>query len=420
MKSNFQNYIFSIGIFITSIIFCLFLGEMYLRYKSPLDTTKVADNKYYVWPPNMRKIFYPKYMPGINNPSKFSINSEGIRGPEMDDTSYRILCLGGSTTESIYLDDQETWPQLLMDKLNKNGKHTWVGNAGKSGAMSWHHISELKYLLPQIKPDLVLILIGINDLGLYLAHYADIESYTSSDDFLQQISLKPSQAKKKATKRNYSGRSWYKNLRLWGRLRFFRDKCYNPKLSLLDNLINLPKIYNKINNLIQSGFLVHDEVGEAYERMRKKRRSSPKIDIPPILANNLGKVLQLYENNIKKMIEISRTNKDMHVIFMTQPSSWHKEMSADEERLLWSGSVGKSSTKPNAEYLSPEDMDMLLSSFNKKLIEVCKKENSLYIDLAEYIPNNLDSFYDDCHFNENGAFLVSDVIAENLKKMGFN
>ena len=45
----------------------------------------------------------PKATPGIFGQSHYTINSLGIRGPELpaDRSVYRILCIGGSTTECI-------------------------------------------------------------------------------------------------------------------------------------------------------------------------------------------------------------------------------------------------------------------------------------------------------------------------------
>ena len=57
----------------------------------------------------------PGVFPGISGPSRVTANSLGIRGPELPprEAGYRLLCLGGSTTECHYLDDEETWPHLL-------------------------------------------------------------------------------------------------------------------------------------------------------------------------------------------------------------------------------------------------------------------------------------------------------------------
>src|SRR5438067_380709 len=60
-------------------------------------------------------------MPGIHDGTRYTINSRGVRGPELPsrDAAYRILCVGCQTTECLFLDDDETWPHLLMEHLNR-------------------------------------------------------------------------------------------------------------------------------------------------------------------------------------------------------------------------------------------------------------------------------------------------------------
>ena len=72
---------------------------------------------YYVWWPNLRKVFHPEpgVMAGVEGEKIFAINSLGLRGdePSSDDT-FRVLALGGSTTECLFLDQEEAWPQRLQ------------------------------------------------------------------------------------------------------------------------------------------------------------------------------------------------------------------------------------------------------------------------------------------------------------------
>jgi hypothetical protein len=53
-------------------------------------------------------------------------------------------------------------------------------------------------------------------------------------------------------------------------------------------------------------------------------------------------------------------------------------------------------------------------SYNKTLLKMGKKEGFPVCDLASAIPPTTDYLYDDCHFNEGGARLVSKKIAECL------
>lgn len=54
--------------------------------------------------------------------------------------------------------------------------------------------------------------------------------------------------------------------------------------------------------------------------------------------------------------------------------------------------------------------------YNDKLIEVCQQLDVECIDPASALPQNLRVFYDDCHFTELGAELVSDVVVDYMKQ----
>lgn len=131
-------------------------------------------NEYSVWPPGFRATFQaaPGVMPGVEGASSFTINSSGIRGDEFSSAQGpRILALGGSTTECFYLDDEEAWPRLLQKELAAAPglSRVWVGNIGRAGGKASNHLLQVRKLLPLYPPiDVVLVLVGINDLLRFL------------------------------------------------------------------------------------------------------------------------------------------------------------------------------------------------------------------------------------------------------------
>src|SRR5690606_4099879 len=57
----------------------------------------------------------PKVLSGIGSSSTCHYNAWGLRGPELNGSpmARRILCIGGSTTECLYVDDAAHWPAQL-------------------------------------------------------------------------------------------------------------------------------------------------------------------------------------------------------------------------------------------------------------------------------------------------------------------
>jgi lysophospholipase L1-like esterase len=74
----------------------------------------------------------------------------------------RIVAIGGSTTEDIFLDDRSTWAHRLQQLLAADRPGAQVINTGVSGLRAANHKATLA-LTAELKPDLVLILLGAND-----------------------------------------------------------------------------------------------------------------------------------------------------------------------------------------------------------------------------------------------------------------
>ena len=55
-----------------------------------------------------------------------------------------------------------------------------------------------------------------------------------------------------------------------------------------------------------------------------------------------------------------------------------------------------------------------MAAYNRKMLEVCRKRGIECLDLAGDFPRDLSVFYDDAHFNENGARLMAEKLAEYI------
>jgi len=104
--------------------------------------------------------------------SSISINSRGLRGPEIPEKTnqYRILALGESTTfGSTLARDDTPWPNLL-EKLIRQGiastREVEVLNAGVPGLDLAHNLYRLTNDLLELKPDLIISYHGYNGFHL--------------------------------------------------------------------------------------------------------------------------------------------------------------------------------------------------------------------------------------------------------------
>lgn len=365
------------------------LGLSLLLVEGGLRLYLPAPGRYYLQQPYLQRTYDPDptITPGVNGISRFWTNSQGFQSDEFSpDDDYRLLAIGGSTTMSILLDQTETWPQLLQDKLNAGNENfrVWVGNAGRRGRSSRENLMHVKYLLPQYPDiDAIILLLGINDLGLrlgqgnrydpnFLASPGGERStiYRAFDYRVKQDPFEP----------------YYKQTGIW---RLF-ERLWGPAPDAQVVLDTNPD----------------EDARAGLIRAREKRQQAPVEDELP----NLTPALAEYRRNINTMIDLAQA-RQVRVILMTQPSLWRPDLTQAERDLLWFG------WGPDDKFFySVEALAEGLEQYNEQVRQICRERQVECIDLARLLPQDTTIFYDDVHFNENGARQVAEVIADYLRQ----
>jgi len=342
---------------------------------------------FFVYPPRYKQIFkpLPGIMPGIAGESRFITNSMGIRGDEIpNNATYRILAIGGSATESTMVDQQKTWPYLLQTILNTKSPQAkiWVGNIGKSSLNTRHHILEMKYFVPQVSVDTIVMMIGVNDVNRRLAQdmryvpmtleniYRDEELYQTAFWSYPDMT---------------AGRDIIKSLALYRAGRSIKHWW-----------------------LFRTTGEVVDEAGKFYTQRRANRQNAAimRSALPDLTAS-----IAEYEQNINEIINLAG-QRSHRIILLTQPTMWKSDMSQDSARLLWFGGIGNYIAEPVNEYYATSALASAMSLYNAKLLDVCSKRSVECIDLAPQLSKDTSAFFDDCHFNESGSQKVADILAE--------
>ena len=94
-------------------------------------------------------------------------NSLGFRGPELREPKScpRVVCLGGSTTYGwMEKDPSKTFPAMMERFLSRPGREVEVVNAGVPMASSAEILATLQFRVLPIKPDMVFLHLGLNDV----------------------------------------------------------------------------------------------------------------------------------------------------------------------------------------------------------------------------------------------------------------
>ena len=344
-------------------------------------------NRYLVWPPGFHKTFDAGYViHGVTFPSQLTINAAGMRGDlPGDSTAYRILAVGGSTTICVYLDDAWAWPHLLQERLNDaiDAQVVWVGNVGRPGHQTNHHVVQVDELLPQHPEiDAVVLLIGINDLLTYLSRVT-----------YPQRALSPSPHQKLLTSFSFfpgwdEDTPWYER-NFVGRFRRLMTWRPMPGTATLRPM---------------------DEKGEFLQALRGYRQKAARMRSGlPGLETGLGE----YVERVNQIIDIAH-REDIRVLLLTQPTLWSGSLSRSERELLWGGGPPVHALRDGANYYSAEALAEGMERYNDALLRVCRTRKVECLDLARQMPRTTAFFYDDAHFTEKGSARLAGLISDYL------
>jgi hypothetical protein len=311
----------------------------------------------------------PQVFRGTSPVVHFSTSRLGLRGTaEWDDHAYRVLCVGGSTTVCMYLDDEATWPEVTMTMLNArhDGRRYWVGNAGKSGLDTLHHLALLRRFPEASHVQAVVVLCGVNDFNHSLRFPEETRRR-----------LAPSQV-------------------------FDSGGPPSPLAPMLKQTL----LYRTAHGLLhpEKGHGVEDERGEVYNVRRAERRRLAK-DYP---LPDLTPYLETYEGNLAEIAEWCRS-RGIRCVFMTQPTTWQDPMPAELEALSYSNEMGGS-----GKTLSAADLARGVAAFNERLVAFCRSRGIPCVDLAAALPKDATIHYDQEHFTVHGAREVAALLAQAL------
>jgi len=373
-----------------SVIVALAAAELVLREVLP------PSRGYFVLEPgtDWTVTAAPDVIHGVEGVSHVRVNRFGVRGrPFGDDrTEYRILAVGGSTTQCWVLDDTNVWTHLLETDLDRtaDGRQVWVGNVGRSGANTRDHVLHLKYLLPQYPHiDVVVSLVGVNDMMSalqqgwgYRLPALVTEPGAENEQLKRAFARVPGGIQDAIRTLNAP---WYKATVLWQlarRVRLARNRSLAWR--------------GGGPGFLQGARLRRHDTGEWID------------SLPPLE----GPLIE-YRRNLNAMADLAAAAR-VRLVFVTQPSAWRDGMSDAEERLLWFGWLGKD--RQSARYFTTRALSRAMARYNGTLLEVCRERGLDCVDAAKVVPADTTALYDDVHFNDHGSLLLARVLVAHFRE----
>jgi hypothetical protein len=290
-----------------------------------------------------------------------SIDANGFieNGNLKTDNSFIIAFIGGSTTETIYVDERDRFPSIvereLREKLSRNVRTI---NAGVSGNNSMHSLLNFQAKILPENPKVAILMHNINDFALL----SKTGSYWIAPEGKNII-----RGEGNTTERS-------------NRISFFNI------MRVAKNSF-IPNLYDYLKPRLFPNLDVRDEFsgyrGEDIERHSIETRS-------------------MFEKSLRSFIVISHA-WGVKPILMTQ---FNRVSTSDYLFMKWIRGLGFGH--------QAQEMANLYSELNEITRKVAAETDTHLIDLDIKIPKSSEYIYDVVHLNSRGSELAGKIISQEL------
>lgn len=280
------------------------------------------------------------------------------------DPDLTLVFLGGSTVACLYVEEENRYPYLVGNLLEKaSGKKVTSYNSGVGGNNSLHSLDILLNKLIPLKPDVVVMMHNINDLVSLIYD----RTYWSNNP----------------TRAPIIDYKLYKNLTGMAAISTLARDTYIPNLHLAFRSL-CKKIFGKKAGDPEDEF--------AHVRGRK-------------IVFDQARILDEFQMNLQTFINICRARRITPVL-MTQFS---RIKSDPDDKIRQSMKGFESDSK-----VSAQEFQEIYDKFNEATVQVGRRNGVLVIDLARLIPREPKYLYDVVHLNTAGSRLAAQIISEQL------
>lgn len=299
-------------------------------------------------------------------------NSQGFRMNDILPMSkkpneYRIIALGGSTTEDLanrqnmHYSEEAT---KLLEKYSFDGKKAVIINSGRNGYSTAQILVRLQFDLLPFKPDMVTIMENINDLTVNFfpsddrVNYAN--KYLDEGSFTAPFSIKDTFLSK-------------------SRVLVFTYKALNSIKSKLTDKTITTKTGKKISSNIR--------YSETPTQLKFKEE---------------------FRNNLISIAAIAKAH-NITLVLMSQPAMF----SEDKYALMF----GYQLYNNRIFYPKIDEFKSIFLEYNDIIKEVAEQENVYFIDMYNLMGHDEEYFFDMIHYTPDGVLRFAKIYGDNLKKI---
>lgn len=349
--------------FIALIIGCslaLVILESFLRVYNPFPMRIKGDE--IVLPIHQKHVVINTKTDKLDRKIIHRKNSMGFRGPEPPKSfqAYTtLITVGGSTTECYYLSDGKDWPAQLQKRLRQHHKKIWINNAGLDGHSTFGHTILLRDYLVKLKPDYILFLVGANDVGRSdLGHYD-----------------------KKHIRRAHAG---------WG-----------------NTLVKWSEVLSLVNSLRKSFQAFQRGLSHSFPNLHQSKHQQVDQFTIATEVQQHSLLIDQYEDRLTQLMRLA-IRSGIRPILATQPTLVGEGVDdltgINLATIQIKGKNGKA-------YWS------VLQAYNQVTHKVGEKLKIPVIALGKQMPKSSRYFYDALHYTNEGAELLSEILAKALQNI---
>jgi len=300
----------------------------------------------------------------VQKPYRLRVDRQGFIMPAKihDRPDLSIVFLGGSTTECVYVDEDNRFP-YLSGRLLERQTHLKVNsyNAGRSGNNTLHCINVLVNKVVNLKPDIVVLMENINDLAILMYDQTYWNDHPSRSPLIEKPPA---------------------------------FKTVGQDLEQTFHLIRDLTFPNLSRELRQWFSIGSRSKKDEFHGVRGKK-----------ITIDQDMLVREFSLNLQTFINICRA-REITPVLMTQASRLTESPGPLIRTLMRKLEVDQGITY--------SDFKSAFDRLNQTIREVGAKNRVLVIDLAREIPPVKENIADVAHFNDQGSKLVAGRIAAAL------
>jgi lysophospholipase L1-like esterase len=362
-KQGAQAFLKNVLALFLGIVLALIMLEGLIRIFEPIEF-RVRGNKLQLQVSRKWVVRAPG-VPGLDEVIYHQTNWLGFRGenPPKNFADYlTIMTVGGSTTHCRNISEGKTWTALLGEKLKKSFPKLWINNAGIDGQTTFGHLILMEDIIVELRPKVVLFLVGANDQHCEASNTAD--------------------------------------------LRFLRTKNNSCLGGLINSLVARSEVHYYLINFLRyyqarKWGLLHHPV----DLTKTNRKEVTEKQIEAAKEEHRKKYLESYARRLTKLVEISREN-NIEPILLTQPYLLGQGLDDRTGVDLATVDAGSSGNGKMAWEI--------LELYNDVVRQVGQDHQTLIIDLARELPKSSRNFYDFFHYTNEGSAEIANIIYQHL------